>query len=98
MWNWRLPWCFRELQPRESFKWYLFNCSAAASFNGVECRDSGHTATINSVHISISADERIKADSISNVVVLMFPEIVLWMVLWCFGRDFRSLSYGRKLT
>ena len=40
-----------------------------------------HTATINSNHISISADERIKADWISNVIIIMIPDIVLWMVL-----------------
>ena len=39
-----------------------------------------HTAMINSTHISVSADKRIKADLISNVIVMMFPNIVLWMV------------------
>ena len=44
-----------------------------------------HTAMINSTHISVSADKRIKADLISNVIVMMFPNIVLWMVVWSLG-------------
>ena len=46
-----------------------------------------HIFTINRAHISISADKRIKKDEISNAVVVMFPNIVLWMIVWCFGRD-----------
>ena len=29
-------WCFKGIQLREPFKWFLFNCSAEASFNGIE--------------------------------------------------------------
>ena len=46
-----------------------------------------HTATVNSSPISISVNTRIKEDEISDVVVMKFPNIVLWMVVWCFGRD-----------
>ena len=49
------------------------------------------TAKINSTQISsyISADEGSRQKEslwISNVVVAMFANIVLWMVVWCFDR------------
>ena len=58
-----------------------------------------HTAAINSTHISVSADEKIKEDDMSNVVVTMFPKVVLWTVVWCFGRHadtFRSGGSNQK--
>ena len=57
-----------------------------------------HTAAINSAHISISADKRIKADGISNVVVTMFPNVVLQTVVWCFGRHAHKLRGGGSLA
>ena len=36
--------------------------------------------------VLLSEDEKTKEDCMSNVVVKMFPNIVLWMVVWCFGR------------
>ena len=53
-----------------------------------------HTATINSARISVSLDEKIKEDSMSNVVVTMFPNVVLWMVVWCFGRHADTFRGG----
>ena len=56
-----------------------------------------HTA-INSTYISVSADERIKEDSMSNVVVTMFsncPNIVLWTFVWCFGRHADTLRRAK---
>ena len=44
-----------------------------------------HTATVDSTHISISANGRIKADRISNVVGVIFPNIVLCQVGWLCG-------------
>ena len=40
-----------------------------------------HSAATNSSHISVPYDERTKADCMSNVVIMMFPKIVLWMVV-----------------
>ena len=45
-----------------------------------------HSATINSNHVSVSSDKWIKANGINNVVIMMFPNIVLWTVVCCFGR------------
>ena len=53
-----------------------------------------HTAMINSAHNSVSADEKIKEDCMSNVVVTMFPNVVLWMVVWCFGRHADTFRVG----
>ena len=61
--------------------------SAEASFNGNECHALVHSAIINSTHISILSYKRTKADCLSNVLVMKFPNIVLWIVVWCFGRD-----------
>ena len=52
-----------------------------------------HTAAINSAHISVSADEKIKVDGMSNVIT-MFPNVVLWTVVWCFGRHADTFRGG----
>ena len=53
-----------------------------------------HSAAVNSAHISISADERIKTDGISKVVVTMFLNLVPWTVVWCFGRHADTFRGG----
>ena len=53
-----------------------------------------HTAAINSAPISVSADEKIKEDGMSNVVITMFPNVVLWTVVWYFGRHADTFRGG----
>ena len=52
-----------------------------------------YTAAINSTLISVSANEKMKENSMSNVVT-MFPNVVLWMVVWCFGRHADTFRGG----
>ena len=52
-----------------------------------------HTAATISAPISVSVDEKIKEDGMSYVVK-MFPNVVLWMVVWCFGRHADTFRGG----
>ena len=84
-------WCFKEYSFESLFKWFLTTSCSTALMKPVSMvlnvMKFMHSATIIKAHISISADERSKPDGISNVTVVTFPNIVLWMVVWCFTRD-----------
>ena len=87
LWNWNAVWCFKNDYSKSLL---IGACSTVLQkpvimvFNA---ESHVHTPTINSFHISTSAAERIKTDRISSVVVVMFPNIVPWMVVWCFGSN-----------
>ena len=52
-----------------------------------------HSATINSDDQRVP-HEGTKADGKSNVVVMMFRNVVLWTVFWCFGRHADTFRGG----